>query len=223
MSIRLPASAFQRTSAILPQSPPSYKPNLFRGGLKMAHLHIVQWDATNADKTGRKELRFFRQNGMTGNQDEGVARRKTCLLVRAKPGRAASPLAAGSWTEQWDAVGHADAMRPEAGGNRHPRISSAVLRHSFPRRAGTARPTLHMGNRMDFTGWGHGCVAAAPRRRRAEGTGKGRAEGGDVHGRRRGRKTGKTSMFFVISNVGAKGIGRGGAGGGGRVRPGGRR
>ena len=154
MSIRLPASAFQRTSVILPQSPPSYKPNLLGTGLKMAHLHIVQWDAMNADKTGRKELRFFRQNGMTGNQDEGVARRKTCLLVRAKSGRAASPLAAGSWTAQWDAVGHADAMRPEAGGNRHPRISSAVLRHSFPRRAGTARPTLHMGNRMDFTGVG---------------------------------------------------------------------
>ena len=59
MSIRLPASAFQRTSVILPQSPPSYKPNLLGTGLKMAHLHIVQWDATNSDKTGRKELRFF--------------------------------------------------------------------------------------------------------------------------------------------------------------------
>lgn len=35
MSIRLPASAFQRTSVILPQSPPSYKPNLLGTGLKM--------------------------------------------------------------------------------------------------------------------------------------------------------------------------------------------
>ncbi len=72
---------------------------------------------------------------------DGVVWQKTCDFVRAKPGRAASPLAAGSWKGPSDAVGCADAIRPEPGENRPPRISGTVLRHDGLRRAGTARPT----------------------------------------------------------------------------------
>ena len=68
-------------------------------------------------------------------------RRKSCDSLCAKPGRAASPLAAGSWNGPSDVGGCADAIRLEHGGNRSPRISGAVLRHDGLRRAGTARPT----------------------------------------------------------------------------------
>ena len=64
-----------------------------------------------------------------------------CVLVRAKPGRATSPLASGSRNAPLHVVGCADAIRPETGENLPPHISGAVLRHDGLRRAGTARPT----------------------------------------------------------------------------------
>ena len=71
----------------------------------------------------------------------GNVRRKPCVFVRANPGRAASPLAAGERSVQADVFGCADAIRPRPRENRRPRFSGTSLRGSLFRRAGTARPT----------------------------------------------------------------------------------
>ena len=68
-------------------------------------------------------------------------RANPCVCSRAKPGRAASPFAAGCRNGPSDDVGCAYAVRPERTGNMRPRISGAFCRHSWRRRAGTARPT----------------------------------------------------------------------------------
>ena len=68
-------------------------------------------------------------------------RANPCVCSRAKPGRAASPFAAGCRNGPSDDVGCADAIRPDRTGNMRPRISGAFCRHSWHRRAGTARPT----------------------------------------------------------------------------------
>ncbi len=66
---------------------------------------------------------------------------KPCVFARAKPGRAASPFAAGNRDVPSDDVGCTDATRPKRMGNVHPHLSCAFCRRSCLRRAGTARPT----------------------------------------------------------------------------------
>ena len=94
--------------------------------------------------------------GRRGNADwsDGVVRRRICVFVRAKPGREASPPAAGNRNVQANAMGDADAIQPGLGETcvrTFPAPSSGMTDSCGQGLARPDNPSLHMGNRKVFT------------------------------------------------------------------------